>query len=100
MDATETHDTHAHHLVPYRVYVNVWLALVLLTGLTVGAACTDLRHLAVFTAIIIATAKSTLVVLYFMHIRFEHRVFTWFLIAALGTYAIFVILTFSDYSFR
>ena len=89
-----------HHVVPYRTYVNVWLALVGLTFVTVGAAYTDLKQMAIFTAILIATVKALLVILYFMHIRFEKPVFTWFLVAALGTYALFLILTFADYSFR
>jgi hypothetical protein len=35
-----------------------------------------------------------------MHIRYERRIFAYMLIAILATYAIFVILTFADYSFR
>jgi cytochrome c oxidase subunit 4 len=89
-----------HATIPYRTYVNVWLALVGLTLVTVGAAYTDLRHLAIFTALLIASTKCMLVILYFMHIRFETRLFTYMLIAIFATYVIFVILTFADYSFR
>lgn len=96
---TPAHE-HEQHVVPYRTYVNVWLALIGLTLVTVAASLTDLRHLAVFTAILIACSKSMLVILYFMHIRFESRLFTWILVAIFGTYAIFLILTFADYSFR
>lgn len=88
------------HLVPYRVYVLVWLALVTLTCVTVGVHYTDLAHMAVITAIIIAVVKTTLVVLYFMHLRYDQPLFTIMLLAAVATYAIFVILTFTDYSFR
>ena len=88
------------HLVPYRVYVLVWLALVALTCVTVGVHYTDLAHMAIITAVIIAVVKTTLVVLYFMHIRYDQPVFTVMLLAAIVTYAIFIILTFTDYSFR
>ena len=96
-----TSDSHgdAHH-VPYRTYVNVWLALVVLTGITVGAAYADLKHLAIFTALLVATVKSSLVLMYFMHLRWESRLFTWMFIAVLATYAIFIGLTFADYGFR
>ena len=94
-----SHGEDAHH-VPYRTYVNVWLALLALTAVTVGAAYADLKHLAIFTAILIACVKSTLVILYFMHLRYEHRLFTYMFLAAVFTYAIFVALTFADYSFR
>jgi cytochrome c oxidase subunit 4 len=94
-----THDEQAHH-VPYGTYVKIWLTLVILTGITVGAAYTNLKHLAIFTAILIATVKSSLVTLYFMHVRYEKRIFAYMIIAVLVTYAIFLGLTFSDYSFR
>lgn len=93
-------EAHEHHLVPYRTYVNVWLALVVLTAITVGASMLDLKHLSIFTALLIAAVKSTLVLLYFMHLRYENKLFTIMLLAAIFTYAVFVILTFADYSFR
>lgn len=96
-------DSHTHeeaHAVPYSTYIKVWAALIALTGITVGAAMLQLHHLAFFTAVLVATVKASLVVLYFMHIRFEHRLFAWMLVAILATYAIFVILTFADYAFR
>ena len=96
---TQSH-AEEHHVIPYRTYVNVWLALVVLTGITVGASMLELRHLAIFTAVLIAAVKSTLVLLYFMHLRFENKLFTIMLLAAIFTYAIFVILTFADYAFR
>jgi cytochrome c oxidase subunit 4 len=100
MSSNVQHAEEDHVVVPFRTYVNVWLALVLLTGVTVGAAYTDLKHLAIFTAILVACCKSMLVILYFMHIRFESRLFTWILVAIFATYAVFLILTFADYSFR
>jgi len=94
-----THAEDVHH-VPYRTYVNVWVALVTLTALTVAAHYANLKHLAIFTAILIATVKSSLVVAYFMHLRFEKRIFTYMFIAAIATYAIFIALTFADYYYR
>jgi cytochrome c oxidase subunit 4 len=94
-----THDEQAHH-VPYRTYANVWLTLIVLTAITVGSAYTDLKHLAIFTAILIATVKSSLVALYFMHLRFEKRIFAYMVLAVIVTYGIFLALTFADYSFR
>ncbi|MHC5012232.1 MAG: cytochrome C oxidase subunit IV family protein [Planctomycetota bacterium] len=92
---TDTHETEHH--VPYRAYVNVWLTLVMLTVVTVAAAYTDLGHLAVFAALLIATVKGSLVALYFMHLRYERPLFAYMIVAAFGTFAIFVALTFADY---
>jgi cytochrome c oxidase subunit 4 len=102
-DKPGTADTgHAeeHHLVPYKAYVAVWLALCTLTLVTIGAGYADLKHMGILVAMLIATVKVTLVILYFMHIRYEGKVLAWFLIAGFGTYAIFIALTFADYYYR
>ena len=88
------------HIFPYRLFVNVWLALLLLTVVTIGVSFLDLQKLTIFTAMLIATVKATLVILYFMHIRFDSKMYTWIIIATLGIYSIFIILTFSDYFYR
>ncbi len=88
------------HLIPYGTYIGIWLALCMLTLVTVGVSYADMRHMTIIVALLIACAKSTLVVLWFMHVKFENRAIWWFLIATILTYVTFVILTFADYSFR
>lgn len=88
------------HLVPIRVYFIVWAVLLFLTGVTVAAHYADLAHVAFLTAVLIASVKVSLVILYFMHVRFENPIVIVMILAVIGTYAIFVMLTFSDYSFR
>lgn len=63
----------AAHVVPVRTYVLVFGALLSLTAATVGAALVDLGPMSVAVAVGIAIAKATLVVLYFMHVRYEGR---------------------------
>ena len=89
-----------HHLVPYRLYITVWAALVGLTAVTVGVKYADLQHLAIFTAIAIATVKASLVLMYFMHIRYESRIFAVMILVVMVTYGTFIGLTFVDYPFR
>lgn len=94
---------HGHekpHLVEYGLYVKVWLALVMFTGITVGVSSLDMYKYTVFTAMLIASIKVTLVVLYFMHIRFESKLYPIMIFTALATYGIFIGLTFSDYLYR
>lgn len=88
------------HAVPMGLYANVWLALVLLTIVTVAASYLNLRNVAVLAAILIATVKASLVALYFMHLRFERRLYSIIFLSALGFLAICFILAFFDYSFR
>ena len=50
MSAHDLAEDEAIHHVPYRTYINVWLILMGLTAVTVGAALLDLKQMAVFTA--------------------------------------------------
>jgi cytochrome c oxidase subunit 4 len=59
------------HVVPLRVLAAVFVALVLLTGVTVAVAGVDLGSMNLFVALGIAGVKATLVVLYFMHLRYD-----------------------------
>ena len=94
-----------HPMVPLRRYVGIFVALILLTGLTVGVAFFDLGggrlHAAnAIAAITIAVAKALLVVLYFMHVRYSNRL-TWvFVGAGVFWFAILIVLTLADYLSR
>ena len=88
------------HLIPYSTYSVIWLALCGLTLVTVAVSMVDMRHMTLPVALLVACAKSTLVLLWFMHVKFENKVLWWFIIAGFGTYVIFVILTFADYGYR
>lgn len=98
---TEHSHTHEEHvLVPYRIYFGVWAGLLALTVVTVAVSYVDMKNVTVLTAMLIATVKATLVLLYFMHIRFERPLYLGMILATLITYAIYIGLTFSDYWYR
>jgi cytochrome c oxidase subunit 4 len=59
--------------VPVPVYVGVFLALMVLTGLTVFAALMDLGLWNTPVALLIAVTKAVLVVLFFMHVKYSSR---------------------------
>lgn len=90
---------HNNHIVGYGTYILVWLTLVGFTALTVTVASFDLGNFSIVIAMAIASVKGLLVLLIFMHLRFDDRVFRIFTFIAFLTLAIFLILTFSDYSF-
>jgi cytochrome c oxidase subunit 4 len=89
-----------HHLISYGTYIMVWLALVMLTGLTVTAAGLNLKSFAIIAAIFIAGFKSVLVLNYFMHLKFESALFRNMVFIAIFTLVIIIGLTFTDISFR
>jgi cytochrome c oxidase subunit 4 len=89
----------AHPPTGYGLYVKVWAALVVLTGVTVGVSYVQLGHVTMLTALLIATAKTSLVLLYFMHLRYEGRLYFYMIMVVLITYLVFLGLTFTDYGF-
>ena len=91
---------HKHHIVEYLTQVKVWVVLVLLTLITVATAEVDFAMLTVAVALTIASVKSTLVLLYFMHLKFESRILNLFVIVVMLVFLAMIIFTFFDYIFR
>jgi cytochrome c oxidase subunit 4 len=80
-----------------RSYVLVWGALILLTATTVAVAGFNFQKIAIIVCLGIAAIKSTLVLFFFMHLRYERRLIIKLLMPiAIATLAIFIGLTFSD----
>jgi cytochrome c oxidase subunit 4 len=91
----------SEHIVPIRVYVMIFLALLVGTALTVVAAFYDFPwQLNTVIALTIASVKGTLVVLYFMHVRYSSRLVGVIVISALFWMGILFALTFADYLTR
>jgi len=88
----------SEHIVPVRVYVTIFLVLLVGTALTVLAAFIDFPwRLNTIVAMTIAVTKATFVVLYFMHVRYSTRLIWVIVAAALFWIGILFALTFSDY---
>ena len=84
------------HVVPLRVYVAVFVALLVLTALTTTIAYVDLGRLNVFVAVTIAVMKAALVLLYFMHLRYSARLTSLMVGVAFFWLAVMIVLTMSD----
>ena len=82
-----------HHVLPVKTYLMIFGLLMLLMAATVGAALLDLGPLALPVALTIAATKAVLVILYFMHIKFEGRLMAVF--AAAGFFFLLVLVTFT-----
>jgi cytochrome c oxidase subunit IV len=91
----------SEHIVHPRVYITIFLALLVGTGLTVFAAFYDFPGpLNAVVALTIAVVKGTLVILYFMHVRYSSKLVALVIGSALFWLAILFALTISDYSTR
>jgi cytochrome c oxidase subunit IV len=92
----------SEHIVSRTVYFVIFGALIVLTVVTYLVARIDFGNEAVNTivALAIAVTKATLVILYFMHVRYSPRL-TWVVIASGFLWlAIMIGLTLTDYLSR
>ena len=88
----------SEHIVSLKIYLSIFLALLAGTALTVWAGLHDFPgQLNVIIALTIAVIKATLVVLYFMHVRYSSRLIWVVFMSALFWLAILFALTLSDY---
>ena len=90
----------SEHIVSPKVYIVIFLSLMVLTAATVGAAYVNLGPFNIVIALAIATLKASLVVLFFMHARYSPGRTHLVIICALFWLAIMLALTLSDYSTR
>ena len=88
------------HITPFGLLAKIWLALLLLTGATVGVASFDFGYLNVLAAMTVASTKALLVVLFFMHLKYESRLLGAFVILVFVILAIFIGFTFFDVAWR
>lgn len=93
-------EPHTNHIVSFNNQLKVWIALLLLTWLTVTIAYVDFGNLTLSIALLIAVVKSAVVLTYFMHLKFDSKILTLFLILVIVIFAVFIGLTFFDYAFR
>ena len=104
MSTTVDHASHA--TVSLRTYLLVFAALMVLLVLTVVAAFLPIPHhgagalVGLTLALLIATAKMVLVILWFMHVIHSSRLTKVFVTASFVWFGILVVLLYSDYLTR
>jgi cytochrome c oxidase subunit 4 len=89
-----------HHIVPYRVYVFVLLALLVLTFASIGITSIELGEFTVAAALIFACIKTYLVLIYFMHLKYD-KIYIGLMVAFVFIlFFVVIIITFLDYLYR
>jgi len=95
-----TEPVNAHHVVAKKIYYTIFGLLMFCTYLTVQIAFMDLGPLNAIAALVIATFKATIVVLFFMHVKYSTRL-TWVVVlGSLFWLGILITLTMADYLTR
>ena len=94
------HIDHVGHIIPANRYVVIWAILMVGTALTVFAATLELGVFNIVVALLIASIKGTLVVLFFMHLRYSTKLTMVTVIASIFWLFILFSLTMTDYISR
>ena len=92
---------HIHgHVTPLPVYFTVFGTLMVLTAVTVAVAYVDLGEFNKVVALGIASFKATIVVLYFMHVKYASKLTKLFAVTGVFFLIILFGLTMADYGSR
>jgi cytochrome c oxidase subunit IV len=91
----------SEHMVSSKLYVGIWAALMVLTVVTASVSFIDLGPFNTVVALVIATCKALLVVLFFMHVKYTSEKLTKMVIVS-AIFWLFILLSLSlvDYSTR
>ena len=79
--------------VSYKTYLNVILVLLALTVVTVLVSLVDFGFFNLIIAMGIATAKAALVLMYFMHLKYDDK--SYLVIFLVGLFLLVIIFLFS-----
>lgn len=96
MSASAEHSTDHSNALPVSTCITVYVALLALTAITVGAAFLDMSFLNTPVALGIASAKALLVMYFFMELRHSDKL-NWVVMGSGFVFlAIMIMLTMSD----
>ena len=98
MSAGEEHG--GEHIVSPKLYILIWIILLIFTGITTGVAFLDLGVFNPIIALVIAVTKASLVVLFFMHVKYSSKMIALVIGCGLFFLSILMVLTTSDYISR
>ena len=83
-----------HIVTPFQ-YLLVYVTLIIFTGLTVGAAEIDMGVFNPVIALGIASTKAVIVILFFMHVKYQSRLIKMTVAAGFFTFLVLITMTLS-----
>ncbi|MGO9649833.1 MAG: cytochrome C oxidase subunit IV family protein [Terriglobales bacterium] len=91
----------SEHVLSSKMYYGIWIALMILTVGTARVAFIDLGAFNTVVALVIATCKALLVVLFFMHVKYASEKLTrMVIVASLFWLLLLLLLSLADYGTR
>lgn len=89
-----------HHVLPLSIYLGIGAALLVLTGITVAVAQFQLGEWNLIVAMTIAGVKATLVLLFFMHLKYDNKLYAFAFLISVAFLAVFITFTLLDTLYR
>jgi cytochrome c oxidase subunit 4 len=91
----------SEHTLSSKMYYGIWIALMILTVVTARIAFVDLGPFNTVVALVIATCKALLVVLFFMHVKYASEKLTkMVIVASIFWLLLLLLLSLADYGTR
>ena len=91
----------SEHIMSSKLYYTIWIVLLCLTVVTAAVSFIDLGPLNTIVALVIATFKALLVVLFFMHVKYtSERLTKTVIVAAIFWLLLLLALSMADYATR
>ena len=94
------HGEHEHHVTPPIVYMVIFGILLVLTAVTVGASFVEMGVFNPIVALLIGVVKATLVILFFMGVKYSTKLTKLTVGAGLFTFLALISMTLADYISR
>ena len=95
-DSLAHEESHLSHVIPVRLLLGVFAALMVLTVLTVAVSYFDFGAVNLLVALGVATAKATLVALFFMHLLYDKPFNAIVFVIGIGFLGLFLAVTMLD----
>ena len=84
------------HILPLSLYLKIGSVLIFLTVITVGAAQINFGEFNLLIAMLIAGIKATLVAMYFMHLKYDNKLYSIAFLISLICLAVFIAIILFD----
>jgi caa(3)-type oxidase subunit IV len=93
-DLDKSGEAHEHHVLPLSLYYKIFGALMVLTVVTVGVSYMGLDSASLYVAMFVAIIKAGLVIGYFMHLKYDDKLYS-----LVGVITLFFVLCFFGFTF-
>ncbi len=91
-----TEKNHSEHIIPVKTYLAIGGVLLFLTVITVAVSYVHFGAWNLVIAMLIAKVKASFVALYFMHLKYDNKLYLSIFVSSLLFLAVFISLTMFD----